>query len=194
MHDDTATQAGPAGPGVQPALPFDLRGAVRDVLEHTDAADYALIASMVADRVPAAARDAALRDALTAVVAQESSLSRVRTHAAARAAPAGGSAKVAAIRAAMVAARLRENIYTGDGEARRKFLADCTAADLDKAVERRRAQAAHCLLVAEEYQRIRDALAAHPHARTVSELPPIVLAALLGGEPAGVPGVRGVRG
>ncbi len=178
---------------------FDLRQTVRDVAGHTSETDPARIAEAVFDAIDSDDRAAALAAALPIVVTQVLGQMRMSArrpawlHEGGSGAPRkprdttrpAGSAKVAAIRHEMWRRRLRENIWVGaDGGHARKFLADCTVADLDRAIGLRRTIAGRNLSMAEDYQRLRTALDADARAKVVADLPEAVLASLLGGEAA----------
>jgi hypothetical protein len=167
---------------------FNLHALVRDVCDHIDEADPAILAKAVNHRIFRADRDAALEQALEAYVRRFVSRDRHPvtpsghgTYAAQSVSAAGGSsAKVAGIREAW-RKMLRARLPVGDGPDPWKFLADCTVANLNYAAQVREDQARHN---AESAQRLR-VLAAHLQRHgvdTVSELPEDVLASVLGDE------------
>lgn len=89
------------------------------------------------------------------------------------------SRRVAAVREDAWRRRLRENIWVGAEERSRKFLADCTLADLEKAIGLREVIAVRNAAAAAEYRRLRDALAEDETAKVVADLPDDVLAEIL---------------
>lgn len=155
---------------------FDLRAAVRHVLDTTDLADPRDIATKVAENVPANQRIYALTTALDPYVREAIQRRRNSNPIIGSASPRTGSSKVAAIQA--YARALRDQVHVGAGAW--KPLGDCTYDDLMFAAEERREHARQNAAAAERYQTLADLVRDEGAAR-VADLPVEVLRDRLGG-------------
>lgn len=130
---------------------FNLRAAVREVLDQTNEADPGVIAGMVVAQVAKKDRDAALSQAMRLFVRQVISETRVG-HRPANVTPlrkGTHSRKVAAIREGW-ARRLRDRVHVGGSEW--KQLGDCTYDDLMAAASERQDLADRNATWAQEYR------------------------------------------
>jgi hypothetical protein len=147
---------------------FDLRALVREVCDHSTVADPLMLAKEVNRRIKQADRDAALESALPLVVQNELGRLRMRHHAPIPGTPQP-SRKVAGIRE-MWRRTLRDRINVGPDVSDWKFLADCTAEDLDYAAALREEHARRNAARAAQYRRLAELLNGHG-VSTVGELP-----------------------
>lgn len=170
---------------------FDLRALVRQRIEMTTETEPGRIAADVAADVPPEHYLDALTTALVPLVREILGQGRMASRRTGESSPRPRnsphpvrSAKVTAIRQEMWKRRLRDNIWVGAEGTERKFLADCTVGDLDRAIALRRGMAAANLVVADELAVVRDALDTDEKAKVVADLPERVLAVLLNKEMA----------
>jgi len=159
---------------------YDVRAAIRSVINETDLASPDDISDKVATNVPERQLRAVLADVLREFVRVE--LTRHRSGIASPVASQSESpvaaAAVSAKRAAIVdyAARwLRERVAVAENEW--KLLGDCHRGDLLYLAEARRRNAERSLSAAGRYDRYAVALAEHGAAR-VADLPHAVIAAI----------------
>lgn len=156
---------------------FDLRKLVREVCENSEVADPAQLAKEVNQRIKRQERDAALEAALPLFVRVELGQMRMSTH---RVRPGPQSSrKVAGIRETW-RRMLRDRINVGPDVSDWKFLADCTATDLDYAASIREENARRNAARAEQYRQLAELLEEHGVA-TVGELPDETLGTALDG-------------
>lgn len=157
---------------------FDLRALVRRVQAESEVTDLATLAKAVDQAIPEHARDAALAQALPALVS--SVVSTTRQHTTISRVPAQRSGKVSGFRRVGEHWRkaLEDWMHVGPETSDWKALGDCTAADLDFIAEDRDATARRYAARADGARHLRDLLAEHD-AATVRELPEQVLAATL---------------
>lgn len=168
---------------------FSLIATVRSVIDETDLTSPQEIADKVLGMVSRSDTRRALAEALPYLVQTELSRQRMARPAAGPAGEPRGearrthnpSSKVRALRGYADAwkVRLRDRISVGHGDW--KMLADCTAADLRLAAERRRTHAAGALANAAEYESFAAALDEHKVDR-FGTLPEAVQCTLLSGE------------
>lgn len=170
---------------------FDLRLLVREVCETVDSADPRQLVKEVSGRIAHEDRDTALEQALHVVLLQ--AVARDRHHISPGAqgqsgAPApsaaGGSPsrKVASIRDAW-RQMLRDRISVGPDPSEWKFLADCTAVDLDYAASIREEHARRTAARAAQYRQLAELVTQHG-VSTVGQLPSSVLGEHLNGDDA----------
>jgi hypothetical protein len=142
---------------------FNLRAAVRDVIDSTDLADPRDVAAKVAESIPSRDLRRALTEALATFVRVEFGRGRMTSgrpaadeteHASAR------SAKVAAFRkhAEQWRKKLRDRVHVGGSHW--LLLADCSYENLTLAAEERRQLAAANAVAAERYERYAKAVEA----------------------------------
>lgn len=160
---------------------FNLRALVREVCDESHQADPAMLAKEVDRRIRKADRDAALEQALAAFMWQFVSRDRSSVATSRPGAVSGRSSKVAGIRG--LARAQRDRVSVGPDPSDWKFLADCTADDLDYAAALREEYAQRVMARADQYRRLAELLAEHGVA-TVGELPQPVLGDELGDDAA----------
>lgn len=148
---------------------FDIRKAVRAVMDETDLTAPEEVAAKVVESIPANRLRSVLTFVLRDYVRLEFGRARMNGNAPA---PASRSSKVTAIRDA-APVWLRERVSTADGWT---MLGDCTYENLLYLVADRLQNAARSTAAAEKYQRLADLVAKHKVAR-VSDLPRKVLSA-----------------
>lgn len=157
---------------------FNLCALVREVCDESDQTDPTMLAKEVNQRIRRADRDAALEQALGAVLWQFVSRHRSSVGPSQPAVGSGGrSSKVAGIRG--LARALRDRVSVGSDPSDWKFLGDCTAEDLAYAAGLREEHARRVMARADQYRRLAELLAEHD-ATTVHELPAEVLGDTLG--------------
>lgn len=177
-----------ATPKAEGPDPFDLRTLVREVCATSTIADPGMLAKEVSSRIRKADRDTALEQALRAFVHQIVSRDRHSTTSLTsqrnrdtQAETAGGgttSRKVAGIRDAW-RRMLRDRIAVGAAPGEWKFLADCTAVDLDYAATIREENARQNTARAAQLRELAALLTEHG-VNTVAQLPETVLGPALG--------------
>lgn len=164
---------------------FNLRALIRDVADSSTIADPATLADEVARRIGPKQRADALAQALPTVVQHVVSRDRAqvtpggqRLADAHRGPSARGSSKVAGIRETW-RRMLRDRIAVGPARDDWKFLADCTATDLQFAAEIREEHARRNAARADQLRELADRLA-RAGVATVGQLPDSDLGAALG--------------
>lgn len=169
---------------------FDLRALIREVADTSAATDPATLAKEVGWRIGRNYQGEALEQALPTVVQHVISRSRgnlsvpgghviADTHVMRAAGAPNRSRKVAGIREAW-RRMLRYRVNIGPDASDWKFLADCTAVDLDYAARLREDHARRNAERAAQLRHLAELLAEHGVA-TVGELPEPVLGDTLGG-------------
>lgn len=153
---------------------FDIRQAVRAVIDETDLASPDEIADKVVGNVPTSQLRRVVRVLLRDFV-------RIELHSGRQPAPpppVGQSSKVTAIRDAAPrwAAMLRQRVHVGNSEW--KFLAECSYENLMFLATERRQNAARNLKAANGYEVLAKALTTHGVSR-VEDLPTSVVASLV---------------
>lgn len=156
---------------------FDLRKLVRDVCENSTVADPAALAKEVNQQIKRTERDAALEAALPLFVQNILGQLRMRSHRPVPVIPQP-SRKVQGIRETW-RRMLRDRINVGPDVSDWKFLADCTAEDLDYAASIREEHARRNAARAEQYRQLAELLEEHG-VDTVGELPDGTLGSALG--------------
>lgn len=150
---------------------FDIRKAIRSVIDDTDLASPDDIAAKVVGDIPAKA----LRDVAQVLLREyvRIELTRERMHESPRP-MSSRSSKVSAIRTAASewARRLRERVYVGDAEW--KLLGECTYENLQYLAADRHEHAARNLAAAIRFEVLADALQKHG-VEHVADLPSPVL-------------------
>lgn len=140
---------------------FNLRAAVRDVIDSTDLADPRDVAAKVAKDIPSKELRRALAEALVTFVRVEFGHIRMASSRQLPEQPASArSAKVAAFRvhAEQWRRKLRDRIHVGGSEW--LLLADCSFENLTLAAEERRQMAVSNAAAADRYERYAKAVEA----------------------------------